>query len=87
MTWVARSGVTRGFQRFAEAMRKDFTDAASMGVMHFQLLDSRPLGRRQALTTIRWEITKAGSRLMGGVSTQLWQRCRGKLRVVLEHAS
>jgi hypothetical protein len=87
MTWVSRSGVTRGFQAFAEGMRKDFKDPQRMGVMQFRLLDSRPLGRGQALTTIRWEITRAGSRIMGGVSTQLWQRCDGRLRVVLEHAS
>ena len=87
ITWVNRSGVSRGFREFAQGMRSDFGKASSMGRMSFELLDSRSLAPEAALTTIRWEIAREGKKVMGGVSTQLWQRCEGKLRVVLEHAS
>ena len=87
MTWVARRGVTHGYRAFAEGMRKDFADRSRMGVMRFQLLDARPIADGKALTTMKWEITSGGKRLMGDVSTQLWQPCGGRLRVVLEHAS
>jgi hypothetical protein len=87
MTWVNRSGITHGYRDFAEGMRKDFADRSKMGVMRILLLHARPLGEGKALMSIRWDISRDGKRAMGGVSTQLWQRCGGKLRVVLEHAS
>ncbi|HWT12960.1 MAG TPA: DUF4440 domain-containing protein [Allosphingosinicella sp.] len=87
MTWVARSGVTRGFRSFAEAMRQDFADPARMGRFALEVLDSRQTGPRTALLTVRWSIARDGERLMGGVSTQLWGDCQGRLRIVFEHAS
>ena len=87
IVWVNRRGVTRGFKDFAQGMRSDFKDRARMGRMDIELLDSRSVARNAALTTIKWQISRDGKRLMGGVSTQLWQRCSGRLRIVLEHAS
>jgi len=86
MTWVARSGVTHGFEEFAAGMRSDFADRGLMGRYEAELLETRSLGRRSALVVLRWSITRDGRRLMGGVSTQLWERCRGRLRITLEHA-
>jgi hypothetical protein len=87
MTWVTRSGVTRGYDEFAAGMRRDFADRTQMGRYEADLLESRALGRRSALVVLKWSITRDGRRLMGGVSTQLWERCRGRLRITLEHAS
>ena len=87
MTWVARSGVTRGFGPFAASMRQDFADRTRMGRFEAEPLETRGLGRRAALVVVRWSITRDGRRLMGGVSTQIWERCRGRLRITLEHAS
>ena len=87
MTWVNRSGVTHGYRAFAEGMEKDFADRSKMGAMRILVLHARPLGEGKALISIRWDISRDGKRVMGGVSTQLWQQCAGKMRVVLEHAS
>lgn len=87
LTWVNRGGVTRGLAEFAAAMRADFADRALMGVYEAEILESRALGRGASLVVLRWSISRDGRRLMGGVSTQLWERCRGRLRITLEHAS
>ena len=87
MIWVNRSGITHGYRAFAEGMQKDFADRSKMGVMRTLVLHGRPLGEGKALMSIRWNISRDGKRVMGGVSTQLWQQCGGRLRVVLEHAS
>lgn len=86
ITWVNRGGVTRGFEVFAEGMRHDFADSARMGRFDLEVLDSRQIGADSALVAARWSISRDGERLMGGVSTQLWQPCRGELRIVFEHA-
>jgi hypothetical protein len=87
ITWVNRGGVTRGFDEFAASMRRDFADPSQMGRFDVELLETRKVGRRVALVVLRWSITRDGTRLMGGVSTQLWEPCRGRLRITLEHAS
>jgi hypothetical protein len=87
MAWVTRGGVTHGFDEFAAGMRSDFADRTRMGRYEAELLKTRAVGRRSALVVVRWSITRDGTRLMGGVSTQLWERCRGRLRITLEHAS
>jgi uncharacterized protein (TIGR02246 family) len=87
LIWVARSGVSRGFTEFAAGMRKDFADPAAMGRYDVEILHARTAGPHAALVTMRWSIVRGGKRLMGGVSTQLWQPCKGRLRIVLEHAS
>ena len=85
--WVNRTGLSRGFAPFAAAMRTDFGDPARMGRMAIELLDARTVSADSALLSLRWEISRDGSRVMGGVSTQLWSPCEGRLRIVLEHAS
>ena len=87
ITWVNKGGVTRGFDAFAEGMRADFSDPARMGQMKVETLDERSLGNGRRLVVIRWTIERDGKRLMGGVSTQLGGSCRGKTRILLEHAS
>ena len=87
ITWVNRGGLTRGFADFAAGMRSDFADPVTMGQMAVEVLDRRAAGPQAALITLKWSITRDGKRLMGGVSTQLWEPCAGELRIVFEHAS
>jgi hypothetical protein len=87
ITWVNRSGISRGFAPFAASMRSDFSDPARMGEMTIEILDSRTVSPDSALVSLRWQIARDGRRLMGGVSTQLWAPCDGRLRIVLEHAT
>jgi hypothetical protein len=88
ISWVNRSGLSHGFTPFAESMRAQFgRDRAAMGRLDMELLESRDLGEAGSLAVVRWSITRDGTRLMGGISTQFWAPCEGRLRVVLEHAS
>ena len=87
ITWVNRMGLTKGFESFAEWMRRDFADRQGMGRMTVELLDVRSVAGDAALVSLRWDISRDGRRLMGGVSTQLWAPCRGRMRIVFEHAS
>ena len=88
MTWVSRRGVERGFASFAAEMRSSFGGRPNaMGRYTSDVLDARNLGRGAAALVVRWQITRDGNRLMGGVSTQIWRLVGGRWRIVLEHAS
>ena len=87
ITWVNAKGVTHGYDAFAKSMREDFAGGtAAMGVLTNTVIDSRGLGGGQSLIVVKWDITRDGTRLMGGISTQLWAKCQGRTRIVFEHA-
>lgn len=88
ITWVNSAGLSRGYESFARSMRTGFGGgSAGMGTLSIAVEAARDLGPAGSLVTVRWQIMRGGARLMGGVSTQLWAQCDGRLRVVFEHAS
>jgi hypothetical protein len=88
LTFVDGSGVSRGFAAFAADLRKDFAGKiGAMGRYSGEVLEARDVDADTGLLVVRWEITRDGRRLMGGVSTQLWERAGDRWRIVFEHAS
>ena len=87
VTWVAKGGIGKGMQSFADDMRSQFADRSKMGVFVSKVLDARTVGPDAALLVVEWSITRDGRRMMGGVSTQLWRRVDGRWVAVLEHVS
>jgi SnoaL-like domain len=88
ITWVSNAGISRGFDGFRRGMQSMFGGGvAKMGTLDIQVADTRLFGDGSNLTVVRWSITRGGSRLMGGISTQLWADCDGKMRIVFEHSS
>lgn len=87
IVWVTRSGLSKGFADFAAGMRAEFAGKPEkMGSYRGEILEARDLAEDKALLVVRWSITRGAERLMGGVSTQIWQRIDGRWRIVLEHA-
>ena len=86
--WVNRAGVSRGFESYAKSMRAMFGGGpGKMGTLRIDLVDHRLLGDGSSLMVVRWSIMDQGKRRMGGISTQLWSECDGRMRVVFEHGT
>jgi hypothetical protein len=87
-TWVNSAGISHGFEAFARSMRSEFGGGtAQMGKLSLELINVRLFGDGSNLMVVRWAITKGATRAMGGISSQLWADCDGKMRVVFEHSS
>jgi len=88
ITWVNRHGISFGRKDFAAAMRADFADRSKMGTFSSKTLQAKELRGDLVLLVIDWRIQdNAGKKLMGGVSSQLWQHFPEGWRTVFEHAS
>ena len=88
MTWVSRAGVNRGFADFARAMRDEYYGRPEqMGIYSGEVLLAKEISPETGMIVVRWSIDRDGKRLMGGVSTQLWEQVDGAWRVVFEHSS
>jgi hypothetical protein len=83
LTWVNKRGISNGFAPFAQSMRQE----GAKGTYSGEVLHARRLSSKSALLVVRWAIVDQGKRLMGGVSTQLWEVRDGRWKIVLEHAS
>ena len=88
VTWVSKAGVNRGFAGFAQAMRSEYGGRPDqMGVYSGEILLAKELCPETGMIIVRWSVDRDGQRLMGGVSTQLWEEVDGAWRIVFEHAS
>ena len=88
VTWVSKAGVNRGFAGFASAMRAEYGGRPDqMGVYSGEILLAKELCPETGMIIVRWSVDRDGQRLMGGVSTQLWEEVDGAWRIVFEHAS
>lgn len=86
--WVNASGVSRGFEGFQRSMRGMFgAGQERMGRLDIAVQEVRLFGDGSNLTIVRWSITRGTTRLMGGISTQLWADCDGRMRIIFEHSS
>jgi hypothetical protein len=86
--WVSKAGVSRGFAGFAQAMRDEYAGRPEqMGIYSGEVLLAKEVSPETGLLVVRWSIDRDGKRLMGGVSTQLWEEVDGSWRIVFEHAS
>lgn len=88
IVWVNRAGFSRGYAGFAKSMRSVFAGgAAKMGQLKIDLVDVQTFGDGTSLMVVRWAITRDSKRLMGGISSQLWADCEGRMRVIFEHGT
>jgi ketosteroid isomerase-like protein len=86
MIWISRSGVEKGYQPVLEGYRKDFADRTKMGVYAYEPLHIEALSKTSVYYVFRWKIELNGKKLMGGVSSQIWKRIKGRWLITSEHA-
>lgn len=87
MIWISKSGLETGYRPILDAYRKDFADRTKMGVYTYQPLFIERLSRSCVQYVFRWKIEIGGKRMMGGVSSQVWKRLKGRWVITSEHAS
>ena len=91
IVWINRAGASYGYAAFAEDMRRSYgggPDAAARpGIMTNTVVSSRTLAPDIVVVALDWSVVRDGARVLGGISTQIWAPCAGRLRVVWEHAS
>lgn len=87
MLWISKAGIERGFKPVLEGYRKDFTDRTKMGIYTYEPLEIEQLSKRAVHYVFRWKIEINGRRIMGGVSSQIWKKIKGRWVITSEHAS
>lgn len=86
MLWISRSGIDKGYTPVFESYKKDFADKSKMGIYSFEPLHIEKLSKTAVYYVFRWKIELNGKRKMGGVSSQVWKKIKGRWLIVSEHA-
>ncbi|MFD3002567.1 YybH family protein [Pontibacter toksunensis] len=87
MLWISKTGVEKGYQEVLDMFRTDFADSSQMGTYTYEPHYIEALSPEAVYYVFQWKIEKDGTRLMGGVSSQLWKKKNDRWIVTSEHAS
>ncbi len=87
MLWISSKGVEKGYQEVLDMFRADFKDPSKMGVYTYEPLHIEQVSPEAVFYVFKWKIALEGTRLMGGVSSQLWKNVAGNWVATTEHAS
>ena len=87
LLWISRAGIEKGYQPILDSYLKDFTDRSKMGTYSYEPLYIKSISAKSVYYVYRWKIELNGKKLMGGVSSQIWEKQNKKWLIFTEHAS
>lgn len=85
LTFNGASGITRGRKDLLRRFREGYPDAAARGVLTFQVLEFRPLGRDTALVLGRYQLDRVAP--ASGYFSLVVERTPQGLRITHDHTS
>lgn len=86
MTFVTKSGLTRGWHTVMDRYKKNYAGPQSMGQLEFSELEVHSLGKDAAFVIGRWHLKRSSDEL-GGMFTLVFQRLPEGWRIVHDHTS
>lgn len=87
LTFSAGGETQRGWQNTLDRYKKRYPDVAAMGKLRFWDIDTNALGRENAFTLGKWQLTRESGDI-GGNFTLIWRRDKdGRWRILHDHTS
>ncbi len=86
LTFIGRSGITKGFAATLSNYKKSYPDKKAMGKLQFSLQELRPLGAGYYFVIGRWHLVREAGDLKGYFSLLL-QKIDGEWFIIADHSS
>lgn len=86
LTFVGRSGVTKGWESTLSNYKRGYPDRAAMGMLNFTVMEMRPIGRESYLMLGQYELVRKEDNPSGFFSL-IWQKINGKWVITSDHTS
>ncbi len=86
LSFIGKSGVTKGWQKTLDNYKKNYPDTAAMGVLNFDLLELKPLSAEYYFVIGKWHLQRTVGDL-GGHFTLLFKKINGVWFIVTDHSS
>jgi len=86
LTFIGKSGVTRGWQQTLNNYKKSYPDKAAMGILSFDVIQVKKLSGVYYYVTGKWQLQRAAD-APSGHYTLLLQKIAGAWKIVSDHSS
>lgn len=86
LLFVGKNGPTYGWQQTLDNYKKNYPDTASMGQLHFDILQVKPLSRNYYFVLGKWFLKRSKGDV-GGAFTLLFRKFKNGWRIVADHSS
>lgn len=86
LTFIGKSGVTRGWQPTLDNYKKGYPDKAAMGNLSFDILEVKKLSDQYYYVTGKWMLQRAGDK-PSGYYTLLLRKIGGAWKIISDHSS
>lgn len=86
LTFIGKSGITRGFAATLNNYKKSYPDVKAMGRLRFTLKELRPLGGEYYFVIGQWSLAREAGNINGYFSLLL-QKINGVWYIIADHSS
>ncbi len=86
LKFVTKNGITQGFEEVLQRYQKAYPEKATMGKLHFEILESQVLSDEVVLLTGSWRLTGLKDEPRG-YFTLIWKRIDGAWKITYDHTS
>lgn len=86
LLFVGKNGPTYGWQHTLDNYKKGYPDTATMGQLHFDLLQLKPLSNDYYFVLGKWHLSRSKGDV-GGAFTLLFCRFKAGWKIVADHSS
>lgn len=85
LKFIGSKGITYGWSNTLNNYKKNYPDKAAMGILKFNIIDARQIGKNYIYVIGKWDLNK--DKPVGGHFTLLWQKINKKWVIISDHTS
>jgi ketosteroid isomerase-like protein len=86
LMFIGKSGVTYGYQKTLDNYKKNYADEASMGKLHFTIIQEKPLDRQHYFIIGKWHLQRSIGNIEGHF-TLLFKKIKKQWVIIADHSS
>ncbi len=86
LMFIGKNGITYGWQKTMANYQKSYPDTTSMGKLHFELTELKPLSAMYFFVIGKWHLTRSIGNISGAF-TLLLKKINNKWVIIADHSS
>ena len=86
LSFVGKSGITKGWKATLERYKKTYPDKATMGKLTFTILSKEKLGAENYLVIGKWHLLREKDEV-GGHFSLIWKKIKNRWYIISDHTS
>lgn len=86
LLYIGKSGPRYGYRTTLENYKKNYSDTAAMGKLHFNILEVKPLSDSYFFVVGKWHLQRSIGYVEGHF-TLLFKKIKGEWLIVADHSS